>query len=73
MGNREDGLCALYVCFPVRDDAAGRICEWGYTYEILRRLRELEEPSKSREHHPDEVIAEVEVKARQDAGRKPNA
>jgi hypothetical protein len=35
MGNVEDGLQAVYLCFPVREEN-GRIVEWGYAEEIYR-------------------------------------
>ena len=74
MGNPDDGLCAVYVCIPVRHDAAGHITEWGFTFEILRRTDECPvTTTESREQHPEEVLEEVEVSLKKAAKRDPHA
>ena len=38
MGNPDDGLCAAYLCFPIKAEGE-RIIKWGYTHELHRRRR----------------------------------
>lgn len=63
MGNPQDGLSALYLCIPVGHGANGKINEWGFTYEILRRKDDAAiaaSPAAS-DLAPDEPIEELDV------------
>lgn len=66
LGNPEDGLGAVYLCFPVGNDEAGRINEWGYTKEIYRRggVSPSADNAEATELAPEEVVEELEVRPR---------
>ncbi len=76
MGNPEEGLCAAYLCIPIGHDAAGRINEWGFTYEIFRKAGDGQsgssESTGAPDFPPDEVIEQLRVTPRK-RERKPRA
>jgi hypothetical protein len=63
MGNPEDGLCAVYLCVPTREEN-GRIREWGFADLLWRRSDEAAPPKDAVIANPEEVVEEVPLARR---------
>ena len=67
IGNQEEGLCAVYICFPLANASGG--IEWGHVQELYRKQGEALSTASER-IAAEEVDVDAPVVRRRDRTKK---